>query len=1069
MSKKTATDMRWHKEKRIAEENVLRHPVDSIAWKEFDKEHDWFAQEPRNVRLGLASDGFNPFGNMSNSYSMWPVLLMPYNLPPWKCMKEPFFMMSILIPGPKSPGNDIDVYMRPLIDELKELWEDGVETYDASTKQNFQLHAAVLWTINDFPAYGNLSEWSTKGKLACPTCNKDTCFLLLKHGKKICYMDHRRYLPLEHSWRKRTIMFNGKQEHWLQPRDLSGDDVLEQLSFVKEVSFGKPPKKKKRKRSELELNWRKKSIFFQLPYWKTLKLRHNLDVIHIEKNICDNVLGTLMSIDGKTKDTVKAHIDLEAMGIRKELHLRRHGTKYEVPPACYTLSANERKGLYEWLKSVKFLHGYASNITRCVNATDGKISGMKSHDCHVFLQQLLLITVRGYLRKDVSTALVELSFFFKELCCRTLKVDVLERQEREIALILCKLEMIFPPAFFDVMVHLAIHLPHETKLGGPVQYRWMYPIERFLRTLKCYVRNKARPKGSIAEAYINNECLTFCSMYLSGVETRFNREERNYDGGQEQQPGELSVFSQNVRPLGSTVYSTLTLTDLAKAQCEHVEEIKRQSMNNVDKRHQDEFPKWFEKHMKMLRNQNSPKATNQLYSLACGPDSRVRRYSACIVNGFRFHIEAREKHRGTQNSGLVVKGEHQSEEVDFYGVLINIIALSYCGGNQVFLFKCDWWDIGNKKAGIRKDDHFMSVNKSRKCDTWQVVQKAQPRNSYDVPEVEEEDIEVDKVKGSMGTDYAYQLNESNENDRIVKYDDRELDPLHRDDVIPKYVDATVIEKSKEVQDSGDNAFIYDDETDEDDTFLDYCTDEEGSMGPAELSIPDTVGVNNAPSIIKKGRGKAVGNVLEKATRGGRRVPVTIPNGKFKPIGDWAAVFTSEVGVICRQWAPLIAKNWAEIKDEDKKVLYQHILDKFEIDLNRPNVKHTVDMMLKDRYKNWRHKLYKFYKEFPPEEASQHLLEDVKQNDWDHLCERFSSDKFQEKMKSLQSQPGPDGVPLTADEICDQVLRTKIPSSTRGQGLQLQLKEATQKAEEVEKRSEQLAERVEVQKKRDSNS
>ncbi|KAK9270216.1 hypothetical protein L1049_025792 [Liquidambar formosana] len=148
MSKKTATDMRWHKEKRIAEENVLRYPTDSIAWKEFDKEHDWFAQEPRNVRLGLASDGFNPFGNMSNSYSMWPVLLMPYNLPPWKCMKEPFFMMSLLIPGPKSPGNDIDVYMRPFIDELKELWEDGVETYDASTKQNFQLHAADKFEID---------------------------------------------------------------------------------------------------------------------------------------------------------------------------------------------------------------------------------------------------------------------------------------------------------------------------------------------------------------------------------------------------------------------------------------------------------------------------------------------------------------------------------------------------------------------------------------------------------------------------------------------------------------------------------------------------------------------------------------------------------------------------------------------------------------------------------------------------------------------------------------------------------------------------------------------------------
>ncbi|KAK9286236.1 hypothetical protein L1049_014622 [Liquidambar formosana] len=361
MSKKTAAYMRWHKEKRLVEKNVLRHPADSQAWVEFDKEHEWFAQEPRNVRLGLATDGFNPFSNMSNSYSMWPVVVVPYNLPPWKCMKEPFFMMSLLIPGPKSLRNDIDVYLRPLINELKELWENGVQTYDASTEENFQMHAAVLWTINDFPAYGNLSGWSTKGFLACPICNKDTCSQSLHI--KIGYLCHRRYLPPDHSWRKKTTMFNNKQEHRLQPKDLSGDDVLEQLKNLEDVTFWKPPGKKKKKRTELELNWTKNSIFFELPYWRTLKLRHNLDVMHIEKNICDNVLGTLMNIDGKTKNTLKARIDLEKLGIKKELHLKWTGTKYEMPHACYTLSANERKGLCEWLKLVKFPDGYASNIS----------------------------------------------------------------------------------------------------------------------------------------------------------------------------------------------------------------------------------------------------------------------------------------------------------------------------------------------------------------------------------------------------------------------------------------------------------------------------------------------------------------------------------------------------------------------------------------------------------------------------------------------------------------------------------------------------------------------------------
>ena len=74
------------------------------------------------MRLGLASDGFNPFGNMSISYSMWPVVLMLYNFPPWRCMKDSYMILSLLILGRKALGNKIDVYLRPLVDDLKELW-----------------------------------------------------------------------------------------------------------------------------------------------------------------------------------------------------------------------------------------------------------------------------------------------------------------------------------------------------------------------------------------------------------------------------------------------------------------------------------------------------------------------------------------------------------------------------------------------------------------------------------------------------------------------------------------------------------------------------------------------------------------------------------------------------------------------------------------------------------------------------------------------------------------------------------------------------------------------------------
>lgn len=217
-----------------------------------------------------------------------------------------------------------------------------------------------------------LFGWSTKGKLACPVCNKDTYSMTLKHGRKQCYMGHRRFLCKDHKWR-RSYKFNGKHETKDRPELLSWDDMLLQMANIPpEVTFGKHPNKKKMRRTNLELNWTKKSIFFELPYWQSLKLKHNLDVMHIEKNVCENIFGTLTNIAGKTKDNIN-RLDLELLGIRKYMHLQKNGDKFVIPPACYSLELHERRSICEWLKSLKFPDGYASNISWCVNITDCKI------------------------------------------------------------------------------------------------------------------------------------------------------------------------------------------------------------------------------------------------------------------------------------------------------------------------------------------------------------------------------------------------------------------------------------------------------------------------------------------------------------------------------------------------------------------------------------------------------------------------------------------------------------------------------------------------------------------------
>jgi len=104
--------------------------------------------------------------------------------------------------------------------------------------------------------------------------------------------------------------------------------------------------------------------------------------------------------------------------------------------------------------------------------------GMKSHDCHVFMQTLIPLAFRDLLPKGIWDTLTEISHFFRDICSSKLNVEHIERLQTNIVETVCKLEMIFPPSFFDSMEHLPIHLPFEAKAGGLVQYRWMYPFER---------------------------------------------------------------------------------------------------------------------------------------------------------------------------------------------------------------------------------------------------------------------------------------------------------------------------------------------------------------------------------------------------------------------------------------------------------------------------------------------------------------------------------------------------------------------------------------------------------------
>jgi Transposase family tnp2 len=222
---------------------MLRHPADSPEWTSIDIKHGDFASDPRNLRIGLCNDGMNPYGNMSSRHSTWPVLLCIYNLSPWLCMKRRYIMMPLMISGPKQPGNDIDVFLAPLIEELKSLWEKGARVWDAYRKEFFALFVMLLCTINNFPAYGNLSGFKTKGARACPICQEDTCSIWLKKTKKTVYLGHRKFLSMlpkrrPHPYRKMTKEFNEKFENDRAPVPLTRVQMFEKLKD-KKVEFGK--------------------------------------------------------------------------------------------------------------------------------------------------------------------------------------------------------------------------------------------------------------------------------------------------------------------------------------------------------------------------------------------------------------------------------------------------------------------------------------------------------------------------------------------------------------------------------------------------------------------------------------------------------------------------------------------------------------------------------------------------------------------------------------------------------------------------------------------------------------
>jgi hypothetical protein len=259
-----------------SQDGKQRHIGDSVHWKNINEKYPDFAEEPRNVRFGLSLDGMNPFGDKNNVYSCWPVTLLNYNLPPWLTTKRFFIMLSMMIPGPKSAlASNIDVYLAPLVEELKTLWDNGLVVNDAFQRpgrpSKFKLRAMLILTVADYPAHGMISGQATHGRFACTRCgprvNSEHC----KSLGCFKFLGHRRWLPLGHPYRQRPNQlrhFGNVSEIRGPPQRVTSAEVVAEgiLKAAYDRQGGidggvnDPAKKSGIKRQTL--------LDMQLPYWQ---------------------------------------------------------------------------------------------------------------------------------------------------------------------------------------------------------------------------------------------------------------------------------------------------------------------------------------------------------------------------------------------------------------------------------------------------------------------------------------------------------------------------------------------------------------------------------------------------------------------------------------------------------------------------------------------------------------------------------------------------------------------------------------------------------------------------------
>ncbi|XP_074277406.1 uncharacterized protein LOC141601045 [Silene latifolia] len=435
----------------------------------------------------------------------------------------------------------------------------------------------------------------------------------------------------------------------------------------------------------------------------------------MEKNVCDSLIGTLLNISGKSKDGVKAREDMVAQKIRPELAPQIRGSRTYLPPTCFTLSRKEKKRVCECLHGVKVPQGYSSNIRNILSLKELKLVGLKSHDCHTLMQQLLPVALRGVLPNHVRGAITRLCYFFNAIFSKVVDSNTLNTLQRDVVITMGELEMFFPPSFFDIMQHLVVHLVREIKICGPVFLRNMYPFERYMKPLGGYVRNQNRPEGCMIQGYVAEEVLEFVTDYLSDVESiglPTSRHEGRIEG-----QGTLgkAVVTINRDTLDQARFYILQhMVDVHPYLEKHQTLLSAQNPSKGERwlamEHNRSFLKWFTNEVDIELEKDREKVSEEVRWLAHGPGLKVLSYQGYAINGYSFYTKAQADRSTMQNSGIALMAMSMSidsakdntpayDAQPYFGVINEIWELDYAQF-RIPIFRCMWVD---RNKGVRVD------------------------------------------------------------------------------------------------------------------------------------------------------------------------------------------------------------------------------------------------------------------------------------------------------------------------------------------------------------------------------